>query len=215
MSTAPPVDLAALQAQLAALQERIAQLESQRGPQSENPEQGNPATGVSAEKPHPETPPTVDRLSMVVFSGSLDRVLAAFMIATAAAASGMEVIMFFTFWGLGALRDRNKRVKKTLRERLFGIMLPRGTRGLPMSQLNMGGLGPRLIRYIMAEKGTASLEELIVLAAELNVKIYACDMSRELLGIQMDELISYPHLGACGAATFVERAAGGKVSLFL
>lgn len=207
--TTTSTDLAALQAQLAALQERIAQLESQRGAAN-----ANPALVVPGETPTAEPSP-VDRLSMVVFSGSLDRVLAAFMIATAAAASGMEVIMFFTFWGLGALRDPNKQVKKTLRERLFGLMLPRGPRDLPMSQLNLGGLGPKLIRYIMAEKGTSSLEELIVLAAELNVKIYACDMSRELLGIQMDELISYPHLAACGAATFVERAAGGKVSLFL
>ncbi len=182
-------ELAALRAQLLELQEKVAELSARAAP--------------------------VDRLSMVVFSGSLDRQLAAFLIATAAAASGMEVVMFFTFWGLGALRDPSKRVKKTLRERLFGVMLPRGTRTLPLSQLNLGGLGPRLVRYIMAEQRVASLEELIDLAGELNVQIYACDMSRALLGIKMEVLISYPHLGACGAATFVERAAGGKVSLFL
>ena len=182
-------ELAALREQLTALQKQVAEL---------------------AARPTP-----ADRLSMVVFSGSLDRVLAAFLIATAAAASGMEVVMFFTFWGLGALRDPSKRVKKTLRERLFGVMLPRGTRTLPLSQMNMGGIGPRLVRHIMAEQRVASLEELIDLAGELNVQIYACDMSRALLGIKMEELISYPHLGACGAATFVERAAGGKVSLFL
>ncbi len=182
-------ELAALRAQLAALQEQVAELSSRAAP--------------------------ADRLSLVVFSGSLDRQLAAFLIATAAAASGMEVVMFFTFWGLGALRDPNKHVAKTLRERLFGIMLPRGTRSLPLSQMNLGGLGPRLVRYIMAEQRAASLEELIDLAGELNVQIYACDMSRALLGIKMEELISYPHLGACGATTFVERAAGGKVSLFL
>lgn len=181
-------ELLALRAQLLELQQKVAEL-SARAP--------------------------ADRLSMVVFSGSLDRQLAAFLIATAAAASGMEVVMFFTFWGLGALRDPKKRVAKTLRERLFGVMLPRGTRTLPLSQLNLGGLGPRLVRYIMAEQRVASLENLIDLAGELNVQIYACDMSRALLGIKMEELISYPHLGACGAATFVERAAGGKVSLFL
>ena len=189
------VDLAALQAELLALRERVTVLEGQLG--------------------RSDAAAPADRLSMVVFSGSLDRVLAAFLIATAAAASGMEVVMFFTFWGLGALRDPKKRVRKTLRERLFGAMLPAGTRALPLSQLNLGGLGPRLIRYIMAEQRVASLEEMIALAAELNVQIYACDMSRALLGIKMEELISYPHLGACGAATFVERAAGGKVSLFL
>lgn len=183
-------ELATLRHELAELKQRVSQLEAQ------------------AAAPQ-------DRLSMVVFSGSLDKVLAAFMIATAAAASGMEVVMFFTFWGLGALRDPQKRVKKTLREQLFGAMIPRGTRALSLSQMNMGGLGARLVRHIMAEQHVASLEEMVELAAELNVKIYACDMSRALLGIKMEELISYPQLGACGAATFVERAAGGKVTLFI
>lgn len=215
--SAVPIELAALQAQLAALQERVGQLEGQLAAHRAAAEVLATATIPAAAGPGdgPAAPAVSDRLSMVVFSGSLDRVLAAFIIATAAAASGMEVVMFFTFWGLGALRDPQKRVKKSLRNRLFGMMLPQGTRGLPMSQLNLGGIGPRLIRHIMAEQGVASLEQMIDLAAELNVQIYACDMSRALLGIQMEELISYPHLNACGAATFVERAAGGKVSLFL
>jgi peroxiredoxin family protein len=156
-----------------------------------------------------------DRLSMVVFSGSLDRQLAAFLLATTAAASGMEVEMFFTFWGLSALRDPKKNVKKTFLGRLFGIMLPRGSRALPLSQMNMAGAGREMIRAIMKSKGYASLEEMIRLCAETGVRIWACDMSGSVMGIEPGELVDYPQLGHCGAATFLEKAAGGRVTLFL
>lgn len=157
-----------------------------------------------------------DRLSMVVFSGSLDRQIAAFVLATGAAASGMQVDMFFTFWGLAALRDPKKRPPgKDLLSRAFGWMLPRGFGALPLSTMNMLGLGPRLIRHIMRKKSFASIEDLLRLAGELGVRIWACDMSRETLGISADELIDYPHLGHCGVAHFLAEASGGKVTLFL
>lgn len=160
----------------------------------------------------------VERLSLVVFSGSLDRQIAAFTIATAAAASGMEVDMFFTFWGFSALRDPGKRgqgAPKTLLARMFGWMLPRGSRQLPLSQFHMGGLGPRLIRKIMSDSKFASLEELMQVAAELEVNLFACDMSMNVMGFSMEELVSYPKLSRCGAATFIERAASGKVTMFI
>lgn len=156
-----------------------------------------------------------DRLAMVVFSGSLDRILAAFVLASAAAASGMQVEMFFTFWGLASLRDHGKSAKKDLLGRMFGWMLPRGVRKLPLSQMNMGGAGPVMIRHIMKKKGFASIEEMLEVCAEFGVKIYACDMSREVMGIKPEELIDYPHLEYCGAATFLEKASGGRVSLFI
>jgi peroxiredoxin family protein len=156
-----------------------------------------------------------DRLTMVVFSGSLDRMLAAFVLATAAAASGMQVEMFFTFWGLAALRDAKKKARKDLIGRMFGWMLPRGMRGLPLSQMNMAGAGPAMIRAIMQRKRFASLDEMLATCGELGVQISACDMSREIMGIQPDELIDYPHLRYCGAATFLEKAAGGRVTLFI
>lgn len=156
-----------------------------------------------------------DRLSMVVFSGSLDRRIAAFVLATTAAASGMEVDMFFTFWGLAALRNPRKDANKPLLGRLFGWMLPRGSLRLPLSQMNMAGAGPAMIRAVMKKKKVASLEELMALSAETGVRIWACDMSRSVMGIEAEELVDYPHLGYCGAATFLERAAGGKVTLFL
>jgi peroxiredoxin family protein len=156
-----------------------------------------------------------DRLSMVVFSGSLDRMLAAFVLASAAAASGMQVEMFFTFWGLASLRDQKKKAKKDLIGRLFGWMLPRGAGKLPLSQMNMGGAGPAMIRAIMKKKGFSSIDEMLAICAEFGVRIYACDMSREIMGIKPEELIDYPHMDYCGAATFLEKASGGRVSLFI
>jgi peroxiredoxin family protein len=158
---------------------------------------------------------TEDRLSMVVFSGSLDRMLAAFVLASSAAASGMQVEMFFTFWGLAALRDQRKPAKKDLLGKLFGWMLPRGHRKLPLSQMNMAGAGPAMIRAIMKKKGFATIDEMMAICGEFGVRIYACDMSREIMGIKPEELVDYPHLDYCGAATFLEKASAGRVSLFI
>jgi peroxiredoxin family protein len=156
-----------------------------------------------------------NRLSMVVFSGSLDRMLAAFVLASTAAASGMQVEMFFTFWGLAALRDKKKSARKDILGKMFGWMLPRGMKDLPLSQLQMGGMGPVMIRHVMKQKRIASLEEMLAICGEFGVRIYACDMSREIMGIKSEELISYPHLDYCGAATFIERAAAAQMSLFI
>ncbi|HEY7954402.1 MAG TPA: DsrE/DsrF/DrsH-like family protein [Polyangia bacterium] len=156
-----------------------------------------------------------NRLSMVVFSGSLDRIIASLVLATTAAASGMEVELFFTFWGLSALRDAGKKAKKTLIEKMFGWMLPRGTRKLPLSQMHMAGMGPIMMRKIMTQKNVASPEALLATAGELGVTIYACEMSMGVMGFKDEELIDYPHLSRCGAATFIDRAASGKVTLFI
>jgi peroxiredoxin family protein len=94
-------------------------------------------------------------------------------------------------------------------------MLPRGHKKLPLSQMNMGGAGPVMIRTIMKKKGFASSEEMMAVCAEFGVRIYACDMSREVMGIKPEELIDYPHLDYCGAATFLEKASSGRVSLFI
>ncbi|HEY2405123.1 MAG TPA: DsrE/DsrF/DrsH-like family protein [Polyangiaceae bacterium] len=155
-----------------------------------------------------------DRLSLIVFSGSLDRLIAAFVLATGAAAMGMEVSMFFTFWATAALR-RDATVKKTLLERMFGWMLPKGIKKLPLSQMNMAGGGPAMIRYIMKKKGVASVEEMIDIAAELGVELNVCTMSMDLLGMKPEELIDYPKRCFCGVAKFLETAAPGKLTLFV
>lgn len=158
---------------------------------------------------------TEDRISLIVFSGSLDRMIAAFVLASTAAASGMQVEMFFTFWGLAALRDHQKSVKKDWMSRMFGWMLPRGMNDLPLSTMNMGGMGPVMIRQIMKKKRFSSLDEMLAMCGEFGVKIYVCDMSREVMGISANELIDYPHLDFCGAASFLEKASGSRVSMFL
>jgi peroxiredoxin family protein len=156
-----------------------------------------------------------DRLSLIVFSGSLDRLIAAFVLATGAAAMGMQVSMFFTFWATAALRKDAAEVKKTFLERMFGWMLPKGVKKLPLSQMNMAGGGPAMIRYIMKQKGVASVEEMIELAAELGVELNVCTMSMDLLGLKPEELLDYPQRSFCGVAKFLETAAPGKLTLFV
>jgi peroxiredoxin family protein len=157
----------------------------------------------------------LDRLSLIVFSGSLDRLIAAFVLATGAASSGMEVNVFFTFWGTSALRRDNVSEKKGFIEKMFGWMLPKGSRKLPLSQMNFGGGGPVMMRYLMKKKGVASVEEMMALAAELGVKVYVCTMSMDLLGIKESEIMEYPDLQFCGVAKFLDTASPGKVTMFL
>lgn len=203
-----PSEVAALQQQVADLQARLSRIETQNPLAAALPlAQSGTATAGKGQ---------IDRLSMVVFSGTLDHTIAAFTIATVAAASGMEVEMFFTFWGFAALRDPKKSGgKKSLIGRMFGWMLPRGTKKLPLSQWNMSGAGASMIRNIMKSRNVASVEELLAAAAELGVTIFACEMSMGLMGINQQEIIDYPTLKICGAATFIERASAGKVTLFI
>jgi len=113
-----------------------------------------------------------NKLSMVVFSGDLDKLLAAFIIATGAAAMGLEVVQFFTFWATPALRDTKKKGRgKDLFGKMFGFMLPKGAGKVKLSKMNMGGMGTAMIQYLMKKKKVASLPELIDLAVEMGVKI--------------------------------------------
>lgn len=156
-----------------------------------------------------------DKLSLIVFSGSLDRLIAAFVLATGAAAMGMQVSMFFTFWATAALRKEAAKVDKPLIARLFGWMLPKGSKKLPLSQMNLGGGGPLMIRRLMRQKGVASVEEMIGLSAELGVELNVCTMSMDLLGMKPEELLDYPGRSFCGVAKFLESAAPGKLTLFV
>lgn len=157
-----------------------------------------------------------DAVSIVAFSGALDKMIATFVIATGAAASGMKVNLFFTFWGTaGFKKTKSPAVQKPLMGRLFGWMLPRGSEKLPLSQMNMGGMGAKMIRGIMKEKNVSSLEELIDLAAELGVEVNICEMSMDLMGIVPEEIRDYPGLGYCGVAKFLEQASRGKMTLFI
>jgi peroxiredoxin family protein len=98
---------------------------------------------------------------------------------------------------------------------MFGWMLPKGSRKLPLSQMNMGGGGPLMIRYIMKKKGVASVEEMMELAGELGVSINVCTMSMDLLGMKEKEIRAFPGLSYCGVAKFLETAAPGKITMFV
>ena len=114
-----------------------------------------------------------NKLSMIVFSGDLDKALASFIIATGATAMGMDVVMFFTFWGTPILRAENKNVGgKDMMGTMFGTMLPKGAEKVKLSKMNMGGMGTAMMKSLMKKKNVASLGEMIKLAEELGVKIY-------------------------------------------
>ncbi len=154
-----------------------------------------------------------DRVALCVFSGELDKLIAAFVIANGAAAMGSEVTMFFTFWGTSALREG--RAKKSLLERLMGRVIKPGVRGAKLSRMQFGGGGPILMRRLMQQKGVASLEEMMELAGELGVKIYICTMSMDLLGFKEDEFKHLPGVEYCGVAGFLEAAMPSRVTLFI
>ena len=155
-----------------------------------------------------------DRAALVVFSGDLDRVLAAFVIATGAAASGLETSIFFTFWGLSVLKKKGARTAgKGLKQRMFALMTPAGSEGLGTSQLNFFGMGATMLRSMMKEQGIASLEELMGMARELGVKMTACTMSMDAMGIAKEELVGGLEYG--GVAAFMADASRARVSLFI
>ena len=157
-----------------------------------------------------------DKLAMVVFSGDMDKVLAAFVIATGAVAMGMDVVMFFTFWGTPVLRDKKKNVGgKDMMGKMFGAMLPKGTGDVKLSSMNMGGMGTAMMKSLMKKKNVASLEEMVSLAEELGVRIYVCEMSMDLMGFSRDEFIDYKDLGFAGVATFLAEAQNAKVQLII
>lgn len=159
-----------------------------------------------------------DKLAMVVFSGDLDRALAAFIIATGAVAMGMEATMFFTFWGTPLLRDP-KKVKraegKDFFGKMFGWMLPKGLRDARLSKMNMAGMGTALMKTLMKKKNVASLEQLLELSKELGVKIVICELSMQIMGFKKEEMIDYPHLIYAGVAKFLEEAMDSKIQLFI
>lgn len=154
-----------------------------------------------------------DRLAMVVFSGDLDKLIAALIIATGAASVGMETSMFFTFWGLNAVKKGKVYHGKDLLEQGFTAALPGGMGQAGLSQMNFFGAGARIIRKLMKDRGVASAEELFALARELGVRMVVCDMSRELLGVRDEELVDGLETG--GVATFLGDAARAKITLFI
>ena len=154
-----------------------------------------------------------NRVTMVMFSGDLDRVMAALVIATGAASMGMEVSMFFTFWGLSVLKKERGLAEKSVLEKAFSVMTPAGIPGLGVSKMNFAGAGALMLRKMMKDKDVASVEELFAMAREMGVRIVACTMSMDVMGVREKELIDNLEFG--GVATYLGDASDSKLTLFI
>jgi len=201
-SVTGPASDASLEERLAAVESELEALKASHATALERPVGSSEA-------------PTTDKISIVVYSGSLDRILATLNIATGAAAMGTEVNLFFTFWGTAALRKPGTSRRRTFVERALGVLLPTGRNKLKLSSLHMGGLGTALIKWRMRSKQFADADQLFQMAQEVGVNIAVCDMSMDLLGMQMEDLIDYPEMTQCGVATFLSHAMDSKTCLFI
>ena len=158
--------------------------------------------------------PVKDGQTMVVFSGDLDKAIASFIIANGAATMGKKVTMFFTFWGLNVLRKPEKvKTPKNIIEKAFGMMMPRGSKKLGLSRMNMGGMGAKMIRGVMKNKNIQSLEELMEAAIKSGVEIVACTMSMDVMGIKKEELIDGITYG--GVGYYLGQADDSNINLFI
>jgi peroxiredoxin family protein len=154
------------------------------------------------------------RMTLIVFSNDMDKAMAAFILATGAASSGMQVTMFFTFWGLSLLRKTNPPSQsRTLVERLFGSMLPKGAEEATLSKMNFLGVGTSMIKGIMRKKKMPRLGEFLTMALSLEVKIVACTTSMEMMGIKKDDLIDGLDVG--GVTTYLGSARDSGINLFI
>ena len=157
----------------------------------------------------------MSKKTIIVFSGEFDRVMAAFVIANGAAAMDDEVTMFFTFWGLNALRKSEKVSSKGKAplQKAFGWMMPRGPERLALSHMNFAGVGPKLMKKAMRDKNVMSLPELIDSAREQGVKFIACTMSMDVMGLTKEDLID--DIDYAGVATYLGDADESNVNLFI
>ena len=152
--------------------------------------------------------------TFILFSDDLDKALATFVLANGAAATGEKVTIFFTFWGLNVIKkDKKPKVNKDIFGKMFGIMLPSRSMKLKLSKMNMGGIGRKMMRYIMKTKNIESLETLRSLAIENGVEFIACQMSMDVMGVKREELLDNVTIG--GVATYMNRADNANVNLFI
>ena len=153
------------------------------------------------------------KCTIVVFSGDMDKQFGAFIIATTAAAMGMETSMFFTFWGLQALKKKGRRTGEGLFGRMLGLFF-KDIDGVGPSKLNMGGMGRWMFKRMMKDKGVTSLPELRQAALDLGVKLMPCQMSMDVMEIRKDDLVDGVE-DVVGAATMVLGAQGADMTFFV
>ncbi|GAB6254798.1 DsrE/DsrF/DrsH-like family protein [Peribacillus castrilensis] len=154
------------------------------------------------------------RTTIILFSGDYDKAMAAYIIANGAAAYDHEVTIFHTFWGLNALRkDEPISLKKGFLEKMFAKMMPRGSDKMGLSNMNFAGMGPKMIKHVMKKHNAMSLPNLIELAQEQEIKLIACTMTMDLLGLQQEELLD--GIEYAGVAAYLAEAEDGNVNLFI
>ena len=157
--------------------------------------------------------PRADKVTLLVFSGELDKVLAGLMIATTASSMGMDVTVFFTFWGINVLKEKRSYSGKDIKERMIDMMTPTGPESMGVSQLNMLGAGRTMLKQMMKEKDVVSAEELLEIAKESGVKLVACSMTMQVMGIREDELTD--DIEIAGAASYLVDASRSGCTLFI
>jgi NADPH-dependent 2,4-dienoyl-CoA reductase/sulfur reductase-like enzyme/peroxiredoxin family protein/rhodanese-related sulfurtransferase/TusA-related sulfurtransferase len=151
--------------------------------------------------------------TFIVFSNDMDKALASFVLANGAAATGKQVTMFFTFWGLSVLRKKARGVKKDFLGAMFGMMLPKSMKGLALSKINFAGIGPKLMKFRMKQKNVDQLESMFSQARLAGVRMVACQMSMDIMGVSAAELLDGVEIG--GVATYMEAASSSGVNLFI
>ena len=155
------------------------------------------------------------KMTIVAWSGTLDKAWPTLILATTAAASGMDVAVFFTFWGLRILQRNDKRTTgRNWKQKMLSVFNRGGTDHLGLSKLNMAGMGPLMMRQLAQQHKVAEPEELLQMAQELGVKLWPCQMSLDLMGLKSDDLIDgLPE--TVGAATAIQRMSESEINLFI
>ncbi len=154
-----------------------------------------------------------DKMTIIFFSGTLDKAIAMLILATTGASMGMDVKVFFTFWGLNFLKKSKSFKGKNILQKMMEFMMPSSRNKLPLSDLNMMGLGPIMMKKLMTSKKTPSIDELFKLAKELKVKLLACSTSCGIMGVEPENMIE--GVEVAGAATFLGEAQNAKINLFI
>ena len=139
--------------------------------------------------------------------------MASFIIANGAKASGKDVTMFFTFWGLNILRKENVKVRKSFIDKMFDMTMPKGAKNLTLSKMNMGGLGSAMMKWVMKNKNISTLSELITQAQKNGIKFIACNMSMDVMGIKKEELLEGVEIG--GVAKYISESNNANSNLFI
>lgn len=155
-----------------------------------------------------------ERMSLILFSGDFDKAMAALTLANGAAGNGMQVSVFFTFWGISLLRLENRGSGLFL-EKIFKTMMPLGADKIGLSKFNFCGAGPWLLKKLIRQKDGQTTQDLLKMAIERQIDFVACEASLKLLGITKEELIKYDHLQVAGVDSFLQNALESKIAMFI